>query len=238
MERHVEPSRELPPQRRLPASARAREDDDAAHSHARFERLLAVDADAVAARALSLADDFAQLGALEVECGIVVGGVPGCEDAVADEPGVRRTPLRLGVEVGAEAPGEEAEPAAELAQPRAVGVGDGVLEPAVRAGAPAAEDGAALPRLSQGDVDAVHAPDRERVRRVPAAHVDDVLRGDPRRRLLRHPEELEMAGLAIAAGEGVVEPLDALGTLAARRRQKADPRPRFPAQLEQVVLQQ
>ena len=32
VERHVEPSRELTPQRRLPASARARDDDDAGHS--------------------------------------------------------------------------------------------------------------------------------------------------------------------------------------------------------------
>ena len=59
---------------------------------------------------------------------------------------------------------------------RAERVGHARLEPADHPGAPAGEDDAGFPGLAEDPVEAVHAPDREHVRRVAAADEDDVVR--------------------------------------------------------------
>jgi hypothetical protein len=158
------------------------------------------------------------------EGGVVVCGEAGWEHAVADEARIGRPTLGLAVVVRAEAAGEEAEPAAELAQAWPIRIGDGVLEPAVRARAPAGEDGTAFPGLPKCQVDAVHTPDREHVRRVAAADVDHVLRGDLCRGIFGRPEQLEMRRPAGAVAECVVEALEVLRLVRRGGSDEADPR--------------
>ena len=84
-------------------------------------------------------------------------------------------------------------------------VGDARLEPADHPGAPAAEQHAALPRLAQDRVEPVDAPDRERVRRVPARDVDRVLREHELAQLVGRPRaERDVARLG-APRERLVE---------------------------------
>src|SRR5207244_12727024 len=104
-------------------------------------------------------------------------GEPGRKLARLDEAAIRRPALRLAVVVRAVAAREEAE-AAQRRELVAKGVGHAGLEPADRAGAAPSEDDPALPRLPQDRVDTVHAPDREHVRGVPTADVDDVVCGE------------------------------------------------------------
>ena len=81
------------------------------------------------------------------------------------------------------------------------------------------------------------APERERVRRVTAGDVDHVLLCEVRRRVSRHPEELEVGRLAAPTCERIVEALDLLGALSARRRDEADPGARHAGELEQETFQ-
>ena len=119
--------------------------------------------------------DLDQLRALVERRRGVVAGDPGRE-AVAYEARVHRPAALLAVVVRARAARQEAEPVAHPGELRPERVGHAGLEPADHPGAPAAEQHAALPRLAQDRVEAVDAPDRERVRRVPARDVDRVLR--------------------------------------------------------------
>ena len=118
--------------------------------------------------------DLAQLGAVEHETDAVVGRVARRE-AIADEPPVHRAPPLLAVVVRAGAPGKEAEPVAHPGELGPERVGHAGLEPADHPRAPAAEQHTGLPGLAQERVEAVHAPDREHVRRVAAADEDRVL---------------------------------------------------------------
>ena len=180
----------------------------------RLERLLAVGRDPVAARALALADDLAQLGALEVERRVVVGRVAGrrgrrrgraaCRSAAA--PARRRS-------------GGRSFPASRPRPPpsaRSSGPNESVTESSNQQFAPALQPPrtrAALPGLAQRPVDPVDAPDREHVRRVAAVDVDHVLLRRRAPQALGHPEELQMARLARATAKRVVEALDALAAV-------------------------
>ena len=202
-----------------------------------IDRPLAAGRDAVAVRAFALGHDLDEARAVEDEGRVVVGRVPRSQLAFAHEPRVRRSPLRFAVEVRAERAREEAEPVAERAQPRAERVGHRVLEPAVRARAPAGEDGAALPGLAERDVDAVHAPDDEHVRGVAAADVDHVLARDLLRGILRHAEELEMGRLARAAPKRVVERVEVFGLVRRGGADVADARPLDARERQHEVLE-
>ena len=104
---------------------------------------------------------------------------------------VARSPLLLVVPVGAEAPRQEAE-AVHLLQLRAERIRDARLEPADPAGARTAQHDAGVARLREERVHAVHPPDREHVRRVAAAHEDQILVEHRRPQVLGGPgEELE-----------------------------------------------
>ena len=95
--------------------------------------------------------------------------------SVRDELRVDGSAHLLPVVVRTGAAGDEAEPVAHARELRPERVGHAGLEPADHAGAPAREQDAGLPGLAQNPVEAVHAPDREHVRRVPAADEDHVL---------------------------------------------------------------
>ena len=95
-------------------------------------------------RAGPLADDLAQLRPLEVERRVVVGRVPGWEDAVANEPRVRRPPLGLAVVVGAEAAGEQAEAPPSS---RSSGPNESVTESSNQQFAPALQPPSTAPRF-------------------------------------------------------------------------------------------
>ena len=94
--------------------------------------------------ALARADDLTQLGADEVERSEVVGRVARRE-SVVDERAVDGTAELLAVVVRAEASRHEAETVVKRIERRTERVGDAALEPAVRTGAGAAENGAASP---------------------------------------------------------------------------------------------
>src|SRR5207248_7630438 len=101
--------------------------------------------------------------------------------------------------------GEQAE-AIHRRQLGAERVGDAVLEPADHPGAPAGEQDSGLPRVAQDLVEAVLAPDRERVRGVAAVDEDDVVRQRELPQLRRGPgEEAEMRRRAAAAQAVVPE---------------------------------
>ena len=57
-------------------------------------------------------------------------------------------------------------------------VGDSRLKPADATGRPSGQDRPAAVRAAKRSFHAVHAPDREHVRGVPAADHDDILRTD------------------------------------------------------------
>src|SRR5207247_2120426 len=97
----------------------------------------------------------------------------------------------------AHTPRQEAEPVAQVSQVEAEGIADRALEPAVHAGAHAAQHHAVVPRLAQRLVHAVHAPDGQHVRGVAAADVDDVLIADERPPLhaARGAEQLQVRRL-------------------------------------------
>src|SRR5437868_1551759 len=115
-----------------------------------------------------------------------------------------------------EAAGDEGETVVQRAQRTAEGVGEARLEPAVRAGADPAEQRAALVRLAEDGVEAVHAPDGEHVGCVAAADVDDVLAEDVAPQVAHAAvEELEVLGLAVELREGAVKAGDVFGGVAA-----------------------
>src|SRR5262245_55081079 len=119
-----------------------------------FERDLAVGVEAIRGRSVASGDDLRRLSAVEAH-GYVVGDPDPRRQPGAHEFRVARPPALLVVVVRARAARQEAE-AVEPGELRAEGVGDAGLEPADRAGAPAGEDDAALPRLAQDRVEAVH----------------------------------------------------------------------------------
>src|SRR5262249_33820656 len=83
----------------------------------------------------------------------------------------------------------------------------------------------------------MHPPDREHVRGVSAADVDDVLAREQSRHVrARAPEEVEMRGLG-PASERVVELRRVLRRIAAGRRHEADLRPRLAREAEHVRVQ-
>ncbi len=105
----------------------------------------------------------------------------------------------------ARAAGQQPEAVAESVQLRPERVRDAGLEPADHPGAPAAQQRAVAPRLAEDRVEPVHAPDRERVRRVPAGDVHGVVREHELPEVLRRPRvEREVGGLG-PPGERLVE---------------------------------
>ena len=100
-----------------------------------------------------------------------------------------------------------------------------------------AEYRAALPRVAQGDVDAVQTPDRERVRGIPARHVDHVLLGEVLGRPLRSAEEPQAARLAVSERERLEERRDPAVRVAGRRRHEAHARTRCGRQREEVAVE-
>ena len=100
--------------------------------------------------------------------------------------------------------------------------------PAERAGAEAAEDHAAAPRLGEDRVEAVGAPGAEHADDAAAADVDQVLGEQVLAQVggaVVAAEQRDVRRLADAAGEGPVEADDVVVGVTARGREEADPRP-------------
>jgi hypothetical protein len=190
---------------------------------ARLDRSLGFRLDAVSSCAGSGCDDLVELGPDEVERGVVVRSVAG-RKALPDQGTVRGPAKFLAVVVGTEASRQERQAVVERIQSRAERIRDAALEPAVGTGARPSEDGAALPRLPQRDVDAVNAPDRNGVRGVSTADVDHVLRRQMSHGVVGHAEEPKAAGFAVPAGEGLEERRDAPVGVSRRGGQQADAR--------------
>ncbi len=115
----------------------------------------------------------------------------------------RRNDGRARCRSGADRSGQQPESVGQMGQ-RPEGVGVGALGPAVGAGADAAQQGPAPVRLPRQPVHAVDPPDRERVRRVAAAHVHHVL-GERERPLTPPPRSGTRPGAALQAFDVAVE---------------------------------
>src|SRR6187200_1737407 len=144
---------------------------DSLGQEAAGHRRLGAGLDAVALRLGLRGDDLPQLRPLEGERRRVVGGVAGRE-APVHELAVDGAAQRLAVVVRAEASGEDRESVVQRVERRSERVRDARLEPAVRAGTPAAEHRASPPGGSELVVDAVDAPDGQHVRGVAAGNED------------------------------------------------------------------
>src|SRR5687768_12107985 len=121
---------------------------------------------------------------------------------------VLAAPVRLAVVVRAEATGEKAEPTHRTQLPvpgvghRAHRVGDRAVEPAVGAGADAAENRSLARSLAQEIGQAELVPDQEQEPRVAAADIDDVALADVRPQVAgRNLEQREMSRAARQSAE-------------------------------------
>src|SRR5439155_4027618 len=138
----------------------------------------------------------------------------------------------------AHTPWQEAEPVAQVSQVEAEGIADRALEPAVHAGAHAAQHHAVVPCLAQRLVHAVHAPDGQHVRGVAAADVDDVLIADERPPLhaARGAEQLQVRRPR-AARERLIEEDDVSVGVAARGPEEEDARVVLLGERQHVVVE-
>src|SRR5256714_7326831 len=200
------------------------------------ERRLLAALDAERARAVPRGHGLCELRVDEVQADAVVGREAGRQLAPVDEATIGRAPPLLAVVVRTIASWQEAE-ALERRELDPERVGHAGLEPADRAGAHSREHDPTLPGLAEDPVDAVDAPDREHVRRVPAADVDDVLGEQEVTDVQpRPPEQLEMRRLG-ALSERLVEADDVVGGVAARRGQEADAGPLADGEPEHEVVE-
>src|ERR1051325_1087205 len=202
--------------------------------HRRAVALFRVSRDAPGALAAARGHDLCDLAAPPQHGHAVLRRPSLRQRAVGDEAAVGGSAIALAVVVRAEAAGEEPQAVVERAQRTAEGVGETVLEPAVRAGADAAEERAIVAGLFENRIEAVHAPDREHVRRIAAADVDDVVPQHERAEIAHGAvEEPEVR----AAREGAVEARHIARRVAARRRQKENARPALARERQQPIVE-
>ena len=170
----------------------------------------------------------------------VLDAVAGPQLVRLDRGAKRVAPCGLAVVVHAVGERQDPEPAHDLRRP--VERGDGLGEPAQRAGRQAAEDHAAAPGALEHRVDAVRAPRAQQAQDAAAADVDQVLREQvpfdvalDRARPLVAAEQRQMAAVG-DRGEATVEPHDVVVGVAAGGRDEAHPRPRAAGDLQREVI--
>ena len=228
-----------PRARRAPRAVRRRPCGRADRGAARgsdHERRLARRLDPVGAGARPERAYLAQLRPLVPEARAVVGRHAGREALVADEPRVDRPAPLLAVVVRAGRAGQEAEAVAHAVEIGAERVGHAGLEPADHAGGRAPQQRAALPRRPQRGVDAVQAPDRQRVRGVAAGDEHRVGAGDALAGVVRrHAVQRHVRRVAALRHELARRTDDDLRQVGRRGRQQHDLRPVAPEPLGHPV---
>ena len=152
--------------------------------------------------------------------------------------GGTRPGARAGVVVRGEAPRQEPHTPDGLGA--AVVSGERPVEPTEGAGAEAAEDDPACPRVAQDHIDPMRAPDAEEAHQAAAADIDQVLRKQVLTQVARPglaAEERDVRGVR-SIGEPLVEPHHVVVGVAAGRWQEADLWPQGPGQGEDVLVEQ
>src|SRR5205823_5780944 len=110
--------------------------------------------------------------------------------------------------------------------------------PADHPGADAAENDAALPRLSHRAIHAVQPPDCEQVRGVSAADVDHILLEQMFDRIARiATKERQIRGARRMLFEREIKPPDVVARVAAGSRHKANAWRAFAGEIEDVSIQ-
>src|SRR5207245_2061127 len=121
---------------------------------AHVERDLAVGLYSICACSITRRHDLGELRPLETDCDVVVDRDSG-RKAVAHEPRVARPAQLFAVVVRTRTARQKPEAVPHPLELRTERIGHSSLEPADRAGAPAREEDAVLPRLTQHLVEAV-----------------------------------------------------------------------------------